>query len=41
MSKKSFKNFMIRKHKEFTEWAKDTNYYSKVPIVDPLELEYK
>lgn len=40
MSKKSFKNSMIRNRKEFVKWAKDTNYYSKVHIIDPLEIEY-
>ena len=41
MSKKTFKNSMIRKHKEFAAWAKDTNYYNKVHIIDPLEIEYE
>lgn len=40
MSKKSFKNSMIRNRKAFVKWAKDTNYYSKVHIIDPLEIEY-
>ena len=41
MSKKNFKKLLQAKRKEFVKWAKDTNYYSKVHIVDPLEIEYE